>query len=131
MEYFQTPQRNLPSAISEGPPSETAPFTGTPQSDASTVEYFQTPQRTCTGIPSGSANSASSTSQHAVASAPIQSGGSGSTNSYESTYETDPDYSGPLPQSQPCDKHGVKYVPAGMRRVYVKKRKLDFDSCDN
>ena len=39
----------------------------------------------------------------------------------------DPEYSGTPPQSQPCDKHGVKYVPRGMRRVLVKKRKLEFD----
>ena len=35
--------------------------------------------------------------------------------------EMDPDYSAPIPQSQPCQKHGVTYVPAGMRRTYVKK----------
>lgn len=98
---------------------------GTPQSEASTVEYFQTPQRSHISMPSVSANS--STGQHA--SALTQSGGT--TSSYESSYEMDPDYSGPLPQSQPCDKHGVKYVPAGMRRVYVKKRKLEFDSPNN
>ena len=49
--------------------------------------------------------------------------------SLESVYEVDPDYSGPPPQSQPCQKHGVTYVPAGMRRTYVKKRKLNFDDC--
>ena len=47
--------------------------------------------------------------------------------SLESVYEMDPDYSGPPPQSQPCQKHGVTYVPVGMRRTYVKKRKLNFD----
>ena len=50
--------------------------------------------------------------------------------SMESVYEMDPDYSGPIPQSQPCQKHGVTYVPAGMRRTYVKKRKLNFDNCN-
>ena len=54
----------------------------------------------------------------------------GLSTSWESSYETDPDYSRPPPQSQPCNKHGVKvkYIPAGMRRVYIKKRKLDFES---
>ena len=41
--------------------------------------------------------------------------------SFESVYETDPDYSAPPPQSQPCQKHGVSYVPAGMRRKLIKK----------
>ena len=52
-----------------------------------------------------------------------------SSTSFESVYETDPDYSGPPPQSQPCQKHGVSYVPAGLRRKLIKKRKLNFDNC--
>ena len=52
-------------------------------------------------------------------------GSSGST-SVESTYIMDPDYSGPGPQSQPCMRRGICYTPLGMKKIYVKKRKLDF-----
>ena len=55
--------------------------------------------------------------------------GSDTSTSLESVYEPDPDYSGPPPQSQPCQKHGVFYAPAGMRRRLVKKRKLNFNDC--
>ena len=82
---------------------------GSPNSDASTVEYRY------------------SWTPHSTPQQPTQIESEGSTSSYESEYEMDPEYSGTPPQSQPCDKHGVKYVPRGMRRVLVKKRKLEFD----
>lgn len=53
--------------------------------------------------------------------------------SLESVYEMDPEYDGPPPQSQPSLKHGITYIPNGMRVRYVKKnvkkRKLTFDDC--
>ena len=57
---------------------------------------------------------------------------SGST-SLESVCIMDPDYSGPGPQSQPCMKHGIMYTPVGMKKVHMKKRKLEesFDRVDN
>lgn len=84
----------------------------TPNSQASTIEYSQTPHRS-----------------HGASQQPTQSGGS--TTSYESEYEIDPNYTGPPPQSQPCSKHGVMYVPRGMRRVLVKKRKLQLELDDS
>lgn len=59
--------------------------TCTPQSDASTVTYYETPRRSV----DPSIN---------VATTSIVSEGS-STTSWESSYETDPDYSGPPAQS--------------------------------
>lgn len=53
--------------------------------------------------------------------------GDSDSSSLESIYEMDPDYSGPPPQSQPCQKHGIYYVPVGMRRRCVKKKKVKFD----
>jgi hypothetical protein len=79
-------------------------------SDATTLDLQMSPPRAPSGKVTPGDNSDSSTS-------------------LESVYEMDPDYSGPFPQSQPCQKHGVTYVPAGMRRKYVKKRKLNFDNC--
>lgn len=49
----------------------------------------------------------------------------GSTSPYVSEYEINPDDTGTLPESQPGFKHGVMYVPRGMRWV-VKTRKLEF-----
>ena len=57
-------------------------------------------------------------------------GESDGSTSLESVYEVDSDYSGPPPQSQPCQKCGVCYLPEGWRRTYVKRRKLNFDNVD-
>ena len=49
---------------------------------------------------------------------------SGSSTELESDYETDPDCpEGVIPQTQPCMKNGISYVPYGLRKVYQKKRK--------
>ena len=53
---------------------------------------------------------------------------SGSSTSLETVYEEDPDVpEGVIPQSQPCYKRGIHYTPLGLRRVYIKKRKLEND----
>ena len=47
----------------------------------------------------------------------------------ETDYELDPDVlEGVIPQSQPCWKNGVHYTPLGLKRVYHKKLKLDFEA---
>ena len=53
----------------------------------------------------------------------------GSSTSVETVYDLDPDYTGPVPQSQPCQKRGICYTPEGWKKTYQKKRKLaaEFD----
>ena len=51
-----------------------------------------------------------------------------SSSSEESMYEIDPDYKGPISQSQPGQKHGASYTPPGWKKVY-KKRNLFHGDC--
>lgn len=77
-----------------------------------TEVIFETPTRDCEG--------------DGLLNIPESSGGS--TTTLETDYEIDPDCpEGVIAQSQPCWKHGVRYTPLGLRRVYHKKRKLEFD----
>ena len=47
----------------------------------------------------------------------------GSSSSYETDYEEDPDVpKGVIPQSQPCYRRGIHYTPLGLRRVYRGKK---------
>ena len=40
--------------------------------------------------------------------------------SYIETYASDPSYTGPAYQSQPCGKHGASYTPPGWKRILIK-----------
>ena len=44
--------------------------------------------------------------------------------SYIETYTSDPSYTGPAYQSQPCGKHGASYTPPGWKRILIKRKKL-------
>lgn len=50
-----------------------------------------------------------------------------SSTSVETVYEVDPDYTGPIAQSQPCQKRGISYTPTGWKKTYQKRRKLNMD----
>ena len=49
----------------------------------------------------------------------------GSTTTIEYDFDSDVE-EGVIPQSQPCWKRGLHYTPLGMKRVHIKKQKLDF-----
>ena len=57
--------------------------------------------------------------------------GSNSSTSMETVYNTDPDYSGPCPQSQLCQRRGISNTPLGWKKTYQKKRKLYCSDADH
>ena len=70
--------------------------------------------------------SGSSTELEDIDRVPETPTGSGSSTELESDYETDPDCpEGVIPQTQPCIKNGIQYIPHGLRKVYRKKRRLN------
>ena len=70
--------------------------------------------------------SGSSTELEDVDRVPETPTASGSSTELESDYETDPDCpEGVIPQTQPCIKNGIHYIPHGLRKVYRKRRRLN------
>lgn len=83
-----------------------------PECDEGTEELFQTPERPSVG-PSG------------IRGRSVSEESGGSTTTIEYDFDSDVE-EGVIPQSQPCWKRGLHYTPLGMKRVHIKKQKLDF-----
>ena len=55
-----------------------------------------------------------------------ESSGSSTELDTDYTFDPDPEHTEEVPQSLPCQKRGIHYTPPGWKRVYRKKRRLNY-----